>query len=470
MESEELIERFIDLEEKNEFFNLKIEKIKFWLYIRFDIYTCLMQNYGLYNKNVSPDAQFSRKVDLVEFIKRMTVKNQFFLRKKDILIFSCARKVKENTYYKCVYTDLISKNLDNTYYIFDDSYEGIYYFPRNVSGIKNLDIDSYRKLNNKKEISFNGQILEENIYSIIEKEIDKPLTIAQKKQINSYLVNVLNTYNDWKKYYYHILKKIKPKLIMIVCYYGFKMMLLCETAKELGIPVVELQHGTMGKEHIAYNFLKKRRLKSFPDYIFTFSQYDKKAARFPLTSDRIYAVGYPEMENKIIEYKKLFKKKKKKKILFISQTIKEIFEYAAELSNRIDLEKFEIIIKLHPREIGNWRKEFGKIINGSKVTIIDNNKNIYYYLAQADYVVGIFSTVLLEATMFNTNIVVIKKASYTYMKDLYENNMAELIDSVDRLEEIVTNNICTSTGTKTYFENNSIVKIKAAIQDIIKKG
>ena len=95
---------------------------------------------------------------------------------------------------------------------------------------------------------------------------------------------------------------------MIVCYYGFKMMLLCETAKELGIPVVELQHGTMGKEHIAYNFLKKRRLKSFPDYIFTFSQYDKKAARFPLTSDRIYAVGYPEMENKIIEYKKLFKK------------------------------------------------------------------------------------------------------------------------------------------------------------------
>ena len=264
MESEELIERFIDLEEKNEFFNLKIEKIKFWLYIRFDIYTCLMQNYGLYNKNVSPDAQFSRKVDLVEFIKRMTVKNQFFLRKKDILIFSCARKVKENTYYKCVYTDLISKNLDNTYYIFDDSYEGIYYFPRNVSGIKNLDIDSYRKLNNKKEISFNGQILEENIYSIIEKEFDKPLTIAQKKQINSYLVNVLNTYNDWKKYYYHILKKIKPKLIMIVCYYGFKMMLLCETAKELGIPVVELQHGTMGKEHIAYNFLKKRRLKSFP--------------------------------------------------------------------------------------------------------------------------------------------------------------------------------------------------------------
>lgn len=470
MESEELIERFIDLEEKNQFFNLKIGKIKFWLYIRFDVYTYLMQNYGLFNKSISPDAQFSSKVNLIELVKRMTIKNQFFLHKKDILIFSCGRKVKQNKYYKCVYTDLISKNLDNTYYIFDHKYEGIYYFPRNVSNVKNLNVDFYKKPNMKKEISFDGAMLEKHIYSIIEKEFDKPLTITQKKQINSYLINMLNSWNDLKNCYYHILNKTKPKLIMIVCYYDFKMILLCEVAKELGIPVVELQHGTMGKEHIAYNFLKKRKLKGFPDYILTFSQYDKRTARFPIDADRIYAVGYPEMENKIIEYKKSFKKKKKKKILFISQTIKEIFEYAAELSNRIDLEKFEVIIKLHPREIGNWRKEFGEIISGSKVTIIDDNKNIYYYLAQADYVVGIFSTVLLEATMFNTNIVVIKKASYTYMKDLYENNMAELIDSVDRLEEIVTNNLCTSTGTKTYFENNSLLKIKAAIQDIIKKG
>lgn len=171
-------------------------------------------------------------------------------------------------------------------------------------------------------------------------------------------------------------------------------------------------------------------------------------------------------------YKQAFlKEKKKKKILFISQTLREIFEYAAELSKRLDLDKFEIIIKLHPREFGNWRKEFGKILKDCSVTIIDNsNKDIYYYLAQADYVVGIFSTVLLEATMFNTNIVILKKASYTYMKELYENNMAQLIDNIDMLEEIVTNNLCTSVKTKTYFESNSIIKVKEAIKNIIEKG
>lgn len=473
MESTELIEKFLIMEEKNNFFDLKIDKIKFWMYIRFDVYTTLMENYRLFNKNISYDAKFDIKPDLSERIKRMTIKNQFFLHTKEILIFSSSRKIKEKEYYKCVYTDIISKNLDNTYYIFDSDYDGVFYYPRSVSGIKNLDINTYKLFCKKRDrVSFHGSMLENSIYNIIEQNFDKPLTIKQKIKINSLLVDFLNKRSYLKNYYYYILRRTKPKVIIIVCYYSFEMMILCEVAKELNIPVIELQHGTMGREHISYNFLRKRKIKSFPDYIFTFSQYDKKVSRVPISFDRISAVGYPEMENKIKIYKQAFlKEKKKKKILFISQTLREIFEYAAELSKRLDLDKFEIIIKLHPREFGNWRKEFGKILKDCSVTIIDNsNKDIYYYLAQADYVVGIFSTVLLEATMFNTNIVILKKASYTYMKELYENNMAQLIDNIDMLEEIVTNNLCTSVKTKTYFESNSIIKVKEAIKNIIEKG
>ncbi len=473
MTSEELIDKFLKIEEKNNLFNLKINKVKFWPYIRFDVYTSLMENYGLFNRNISYDAKFSHSLNLSELIKRITIRNQFFLHNKEILIFSSFGKIKENQYYKCAYTDLISQNLDNTYYVFDFDYDGIFYFPRNVLGLKYSNINTYKLFCRKRDrVSFEGSMIEENIYSIMEQNFEKPLTIKQKKRINEILIYLLNERSYLISYFRFILKKINPKIVMIVCYYNFQMMILCEVAKQLNIPVVELQHGVIGKEHISYNFLKKRKLRSFPDYIFTFSQYDKKITRFPIDLDKIYTVGYPEMEKKIIKYKKLdLKTGKKKKILFISQTIRQIFEYAVELSKRIDLEKFEIIIKLHPREFGNWRKEFGKILSGASVTIIsDSNKDIYYYLAQADYVVGIFSTVLLEATMFDTNIIVIKEASYTYMKRLYENDMAVLIDSIDKLEQIVTNNIRTSNAAKTYFENDSIEKIKYAIQEIIMKG
>lgn len=472
MTSEELIEKFLEIEEQNHFFDLKIDKIKFWLYIRFAVYTSLMENYGLFNKNISIDEKFDNRINLMELLKRITVKNQFFLFKKEVLVFSSSRKVKENGRYKCVYTDLLSENLDYSYYIFDNSNNGLFWFPRYVSGVKNSDINSFKALCRKRdEIVFDGRMLEEKIYGILNQAFECPLTIKQKRGINTALVRILNERSYYRSYYHFILKRIKPKVIIIVCYYDFRMMILCETAKELGIPVIELQHGVIGKEHISYNFSKKRKLKSFPDYIFTFSREDKETARFPLSTSRVYAVGYPEMENKIKRYEKLRSKiRKKKKILFISQSIKEIFEYAAELSKRIDLDKYEIIVKLHPREFGNWRKEFGNILEAASVTIIDNlDRDIYFYLAQADYVVGIFSTVMLEATMFDTNIIIIKKASYTYMKKLYENDMAVLIDSVDELQRIVVNDISTGNSEKTYFEKNSISNMKSAIRKIMRK-
>jgi hypothetical protein len=472
MTSEELIEKFLEIEEQNHFFDLKIENIKFWMYIRFDVYTSLMENYGLFNRNISVDGKFDDRMDFMELIKRMTVKNQFFLAKKEVLFFSFIRKIKENGKFKCGFTDLLAENIGNSHYIFDMSNDGFFYFPRSISGVKNFDIGSYKALCSQKDkIVFDGRMLEEKIYSILDENFENALTTKQKIKINSGLVNILNERGYFRSYYRFILRRIKPKVIVLVCYYDYRMMVLCETAKELGIPVIELQHGVIGKEHISYNFFSKRKLKSFPDYIFTFSREDRETVRFPLSTSRIYAVGYPEMEHKIRKYEKLrLKARKKKKILFISQSIREIFEYAAELSKRIDLGQYEIIVKLHPREFGNWRKEFGNILKDATVTIIDNlDRDIYFYLAQADYVVGIFSTVMLEATMFDTNIIIIKKASYTYMKKLYENDMAVLIDSVEELQRIVVDNISTSNSEKTYFEKNSISNMKTAIREIMRK-
>ncbi len=78
MTSEELIEKFLEIEDQNHFFDLKIGNIKFWLYIRFDVYTSLMENYGLFNKNTSINEKFDNRINLMELINRMTVKNQFF--------------------------------------------------------------------------------------------------------------------------------------------------------------------------------------------------------------------------------------------------------------------------------------------------------------------------------------------------------------------------------------------------------
>jgi len=67
------------------------------------------------------------------------------------------------------------------------------------------------------------------------------------------------------EYYSKVIKRIKPKLILEVVSYSESRYAVNHIASKFNIPTVELQHGTMGKYHIAYNFKKKINLSTFPD-------------------------------------------------------------------------------------------------------------------------------------------------------------------------------------------------------------
>ena len=120
-------------------------------------------------------------------------------------------------------------------------------------------------------------------------------------------LDLINGFIDMRKYYIkyfsYMLKKIKPKIILIAYAYGFDRMVLCEVAHKMHIPVVELQHGTIGPDVVAYNFYNRMQLGSFPDYIFTFGQYEKQQTRFPIPKSHIIPTGYPELEKNYNKYK-----------------------------------------------------------------------------------------------------------------------------------------------------------------------
>ena len=66
------------------------------------------------------------------------------------------------------------------------------------------------------------------------------------------------------RYYEKIINRVKPKIITEVVSYGFNRMIINEIAKEKQIPIVEFQHGVMGKYHVAYNFFSKTKYKILP--------------------------------------------------------------------------------------------------------------------------------------------------------------------------------------------------------------
>lgn len=87
---------------------------------------------------------------------------------------------------------------------------------------------------------------------------------------------ILNMALQYKLMYLHydrMLNRIRPKVIIEVVSYSLPKLIVNDIAKKMNIPTIELQHGTMGKYHIAYNFSEKMDLKRFPIIFFSLASF-----------------------------------------------------------------------------------------------------------------------------------------------------------------------------------------------------
>lgn len=91
------------------------------------------------------------------------------------------------------------------------------------------------------------------------------------------LVNIVHHINQFKQYYVKILKKTSPKLVIIEWYYGTEGFSLLLAAKQLGIPVADIQHGIQGSNHWAYGDWPSNPsgYQLLPDYFFVWSHTEK---------------------------------------------------------------------------------------------------------------------------------------------------------------------------------------------------
>jgi hypothetical protein len=77
-----------------------------------------------------------------------------------------------------------------------------------------------------------------------------------KKKITLLMFNLVKEVLKWKKIYLYFFKNVQPKYCIGLCYYSIPLFGMNAAAKELDIISVDMQHGTQGKLHAAYNFHK----------------------------------------------------------------------------------------------------------------------------------------------------------------------------------------------------------------------
>ena len=467
--TEGVLDSFLEYEKNNKLFEKKIGDFAFWPYIRMDVYNQLFD----LNLIIKPKRK-KIKIAYNIFLNSM-INNPYKIKDIDVLFINSPRKfADEKNIYQDIYLDDILTKATYKYSILEciDIVTGGHLKP--CENQENLYFRDYldAKVFINSLFMKNNSAITVRVYEII-KDIEK---VFNKKINIELLVSIANKkYKQWKaskKVYSYFFEKVKPKIIVEICSYNTSNMIFNELAHEKKIPVIELQHGVMGKGHLAYNYGKHEKHKFFPDYIFLFSDFWKQYTKLPLENDKIIVTGFPYLEKKINANN--IQKEKTNTILFVSQpTIGEkLFEIALDLSKLLN-EKYKIIFKLHPSEANELILHEKKLRSNRINNILvakNTNISIYEYFNKCSIQVGYTSTAIYESLAFNLKTYIYKdKLSELYMEDLCEMNYAEYFTNAEELALKIKNKKSKDIIDKEFWAKDSIENINSNLLKIMNK-
>ncbi len=215
--------------------------------------------------------------------------------------------------------------------------------------------------------------------------------------------NVLN-YISGRQVYRSFVTSKKPKIIFLEdASYGNNAPILL-AAKDNNIKVIELQHGFVNNEHIAYNLGSgisgvSEIARYFPDYYFAYGRFWSNSINIPSTR---LSIGNPFLTQSVSKFGRVgHKSESDRTILFLSSgvTIKETNDFLTMLAPVSDVKGYRIVFRPHPSESKSVVDRYKPALDlGMSVS---TNSALYADIASASIVIGELSTALFEALAFN---------------------------------------------------------------------
>jgi hypothetical protein len=427
----EFTSEFLKLEDEMKLFQRKIDGIRFWELARTEIFLTLFENTTDSSDPMPPRLKPLTK--LIFYLKSLfnLRKNPFFTRKKDVLISGGQRRVlSEDGKWWDIHTDPIIEPFGQSYMSLEYPVKLEHYAPPKTHVLAHFDVvitvGFLRRVLGLAKVRVTADDIK--LLSQIQEEFRTRFNIDYdvKRVVFERLQERQSLYPLCIK----LLKRIKPKLAIIVTHYARKS--LVEACKALKIPVVELQHGVINAYHPGYSFPDSAFDQViYPDYLLVFGNYWRDFARYPISKERVIPVGYPYLEMKLKQYTKT---SRKKQIVFISQGPLgvPISKIALELSQNPDFD-YRIIYKLHPLECVDWKFRYPWLV-GANLDVIDTwDTALYKFLGESIAQVGLGSTAIYEGLAFGLKTFILDAPGAEYFEPLFETNIVHKVSSAGEI-------------------------------------
>lgn len=464
------------LEDKKQFQNLKIFDIHIWPLIR--LHFAKISNFQ--NKNQKKILSTKKNyLKLLNFLFK-----NFFQKTKIVDVFAYSRSEdnitdEDNNYYDKNLDSVIKKfrtesqsiekyilynnnsnelpNIEEVYHFSLLTYSTINYILFRLSILFKLNIRKF-----KKEILFLNKFLDKN-FKIDTNDMYKDLTIIY----------------FYSKLFQKILKKKKPKLVIVSCYYNLIGFSLIHAANKLNIPSVDVQHGICEPVHIMYNnwnYIPKKGYNIIPNFFMSWGEKTADSINFYFNNSPHKAViggkldlnQYKFDKNKSIIIKKLKKIiGKDKKIILFTCSLKNIpenfYQSIIELSKKNNC---FFLIRFHPLHSFSYSEKLINNLKKNKINCFDyeitSKANIYDLLSISDFHFTGDSTVAYEALNFNIKSIIIEKEGKIFFSDYISKKIFIYTENFNEIVSIINNNInfkLDKNDRREYYITNKVVNL-----------
>jgi hypothetical protein len=309
-----------------------------------------------------------------------------------------------------------------------------------------------------------------DIVSHIEKKLAARKINFSKSEVKTIATdNVLN-YISGRQVYRSFVTSKKPKVIFLEdASYGNNAPILL-AAKDNNIKIIELQHGFVNNEHIAYNLGSGisgvgEIARYFPDYYFAYGKFWSNSINIPSTR---LSIGNPFLTQSVSKFESIgHKSESERTILFLSSgvTIKETNDFLTVLAPLSDAKGYRIVFRPHPSEAKSVVDRYKPALDlGMSVS---TNSALYADIASASIVIGELSTALFEALAFSNKRCYLLWSSFTksYLDHPMDMQTIEN-DTVGRIFE--ERGVQTNEAQGSYFwETNWEARFQEAMRAII---
>jgi hypothetical protein len=463
MELGEIYERFLSLEDELDLFEKKVDNVAFWERVRASVFLTMFEMI-VRSEAIMPVPGMRRRKLMRLFTSIFKVhRNPFLSRERDVLFVGSPRRLLQSDgRWWDIYTDPIIERLDTSYVSVENQYLQKHSKPAKTSNLKYMDfLDFWAYIKQKKPFgSFSLTGEERSLLKSISEEFEN--RFQTDMDIEEITVGVLKRRRAALPLFIRLLRRVKPKIVIIVVSYGKED--LVEACRALSIPVIELQHGVISRFHPGYSYPVVKKL--FPDYLLTFGDYWLDSAEFPLDRDRIRSVGYPYLEN---QKAKLRNVEKKRQAVIISQERigLHLSRFAVELSEAKEFD-YNIVYKLHPREAARWKESYPWLVDANLKVVDDPSVSLYKLFAESSIQIGVFSTAIYEGLSFGLQTYLVDLPGVAYFEQLIQTQVVTKVSSVDDfLEKLKLQTDMSLFESEHFFKSNAIANIIQELKRIM---